>query len=116
MGLVELINKNLELILKWVDENGLMLNIEKTKLIVFGTKKIKKELGNFEIQIGHTTIKPVKAIKLLGLTIQEDLKWDTHVNIVAKRCFNVLSKVFKLKQYLGMKAKKIIVEDCGELK
>ena len=60
--------------------NRLKLNDDKTHLLIMTTKQ-KQKLLNIEVKISTTTeeIKPIKSEKLLGIFIQDDLKWGEYI-------------------------------------
>jgi len=62
----------------WYDLVGLSLNVKKSEVMGFGfTPDI--------ISINNESIIPSKSIKFLGLTIQSDLKWNTHVDLICNK-------------------------------
>ena len=57
--------------------NGLVANPSKTHLMFIKLKQSEDELE--EILVGNISVKQVKHAKLLGMTIDDDLEWKTHV-------------------------------------
>lgn len=79
------INNTLIDVYNWVESNKLVLNIVKTKSIVFGSRHLLANKPQLNLVIGTTIIQQVKTIKLLGLTIVSSLSWSDHIdNIVSK--------------------------------
>ena len=67
----------------WIETNKLSLNLQKTKFMIFSTKKISKKYKY--IATNNDKIERVNTIKFLGFTIQENFKWTEHVhNIIGK--------------------------------
>ena len=67
----------------YASENDMKLNYKKTKLIVFNPCKNIDFMP--EINIKNNTLEVVNEIKLLGLTIQSDMKWTSNTrNMVIK--------------------------------
>ena len=66
-------------ILQFMASNLLIANESKTTLIFFG-KKPSEHHSKLKITVGKSTIEEQDSIKLLGLNISQDLKWDLHVN------------------------------------
>ena len=59
--------------------NKLVINDDKTDLLVLGTKAIKEKRARVTMKAGIHTIKPSKQVKLLGCTVSENLKWRQHI-------------------------------------
>jgi len=59
---------------EWLNKNRLTLNTKKTHYLDFSNKKDKK----ITIQINNENIDQVNETKYLGLTIQDNLKWNKH--------------------------------------
>ena len=59
--------------------NKLVINDDKTHLVVMATKKFAQKRQEVEIQAGQHTITPSDSEKLLGCIISQDLKWRHHI-------------------------------------
>ena len=59
--------------------NNLVINAEKTHLLVMGTKKTAARRNEVSLQAGQHKILPTRTEKLLGANICEDLKWKEHL-------------------------------------
>ena len=68
-------------ILKWLNVNKLSLNVEKTKILIFDN-------ANFSVKIklcNNYAIKECKSFKYLGLMIDNNLKFDIHVDYIKRK-------------------------------
>ena len=63
----------------YMGDNRLVINDDKTHLIVMGTLKYKDEWKQVNIDTGTVVIKPKETEKLLGLHIHQSLKWGEHI-------------------------------------
>ena len=70
-------------ILEWSNCNGMMLNVQKTKLLRFGSSK--KMAPRLQHDSNNSQIELVDAAKLLGITISINFKWSQHVDDVTKQ-------------------------------
>lgn len=80
---------------RWLQENGLVLNSKKTKFIIFANRPVsaREKLGEVEIRIHKGScrindcdcprLSEVTHIRYLGLIIQNDLKFDRHIEYAA---------------------------------
>ena len=64
----------------YLGNNRLKLNDDKTHLLIMTTKQ-KQRILNIDIQINtpNEEIRPIKSEKLLGIYIQDDLKWSEYI-------------------------------------
>ena len=65
--------------------NRLSLNIKKSKLIIFHSKSKKVDFTSFSIKLEGSKLKPSKYVKYLGMYIDENLSWSTHINELNKK-------------------------------
>ena len=74
------LNDKYTILANYMGNNKLKLNDDKTHLLIMTTKQ-KQRLVNINIQIKTPTeeIKPIKSEKLLGIFIQDDLKWGEYI-------------------------------------
>ena len=80
--LYTIVNHELDNLTDWFRANKLSLNISKSNYMLFS--HLHKELINTEIKLGNTTIPKIKCVKFLGLLIDENLKWDEHIQYKKK--------------------------------
>ena len=63
----------------WMNANKLVINPDKTHLMVMADKKNSVKRKNVTIQAGEHTIKATEKEKLLGGLLHQSLKWNTHI-------------------------------------
>ena len=70
------LNEKYKVMADYLGNNRLKLNDDKTHLLIMTTKQ-KRRLVNItaKIETAQEDIKPIKSEKLLGIFIQDDLKW-----------------------------------------
>jgi hypothetical protein len=68
---------------RWADLNKMIINLENTKEIVFYRPNPKIDLL---IPASNPEICHVKEVKLLGVVITSNLKFDSHVDAILKIC------------------------------
>ena len=68
-----------EQISKYMVANRLVINDDKTHLVVLGTKAMAAKRDLVSLQAGIQTITPTKNEKLLGCQVSDDLKWRHHI-------------------------------------
>lgn len=80
-NLVNTINLELTHVQSWIFANKLSLNIDKTHYMLFSNTLT--ELPN-NVNIHNTELKKVDNTKFLGLSIDSDLSWKSHINYLSK--------------------------------
>ena len=60
---------------KWFIDNKLALILKKTQITSF------KKVRDVELHKNHQ-----ESIKILGLNISDNLKWDKHINFIIQKC------------------------------
>ena len=83
------IDKYIHTMTEWFTDNKLALNLEKTQITSF------KKVRDVELHKNHQ-----KSIKILGLNISDNLKWDKHINFIIQKCSPKLYVFRKLKSTL----------------
>ena len=73
----------LDYISNWCDHNYMKLNPKKCKELRVNFQRVLPDLA--QLTIDGTSLETVNSHKLLGLRIQNDLKWNEHVDIITKK-------------------------------
>ena len=64
----------------WMNGNKLVVNPDKTHVLVMGTKQMAASRRNVSMQAGEFNIKPTENEKLLGGHIHQSLQWNHHLS------------------------------------
>ena len=92
------INRELVKVNDWLKVNKLSLNVGKTKYMLFS--KPYKILPNLDIQISNSTLELVTNFTFLGLTIDHNLTWKSHMNNISNKISKICGIIAKLKNIL----------------
>ena len=85
---------NINRILDWTKEWKMGLNLSKCKLMHIGNKKIHHDHHySFEQDDFSYILENTNCERDLGITLQNDLKWDSQVNNVVLRANVILGKL-----------------------
>jgi len=79
---------------QWLQKIGMVCNKGKTEVVIFGSGEI------MEIKVGTETIKTSKVMKMLGIWVDWDLKWKTHVEKAVAKCRSLGFALRYLNKYL----------------
>jgi hypothetical protein len=107
--------KDMRKIINYLNAKKLILNVKKTKFMMIKSAAMKKDniesivvksSENDEIKIeGEYKIERVKEMKYLGLIIDENMNWESHVKNVETKISMAAGVLWKLKLYLPQNIK-----------
>ena len=90
-----ILNQELNQIHNWLNiANGLKLNTNKSKYMVFG--KPNKNIPIIELHIDTANIDQVKNFNFLGLHVSSDITWNLHMDEVSKKTSRITGILKKL--------------------
>ena len=96
---IELAENDLKNTYDWLVANQLSLSWEKTNFIIFHSPK--KKIDNVtDLKVYENSIKRVKSVKYLGMCIDEELKWDEHVNNLCSTLSRNFSMFYSIRSLL----------------
>ena len=87
----------------WFQVNKLTLNVDKTKLMIFGTNHMIDKCSNVTVSYEGNVIEKVDEFKYLGVTFDSKLTWSTHVNNVCKNVSKRIGVIRRVKYFLPNK-------------
>lgn len=94
--------EELKAVLEWVTNNKLVLNVGKTKGIVFGTKHMLLTDPKLHLVVKDISVEQVRVTKLLGVEIDNKLSWSEHIRTVVRRMGQSLSMVRRCSHMLPL--------------
>lgn len=69
---------------KWYFDNHLTLNPSKSKVMLFKCNK-GAHVGKLKIHLNHNPLEQVECIRYLGIQLDENLSWNSHVLEINKK-------------------------------
>ena len=97
------LNTELNKVNEWLKINKLSLNIKKSKYI---THKLRnKKIIPLLLKIDETRIERVQNVNLLGVTLQENLSWDSHIKKYFYQVFKNYRYIKQIKTLSAIKYK-----------
>ena len=101
----EALNADLQRIATWIEANRLRMNISKTQLMTLGGRLKKSDIN---VSLNGTAIPKSDSVNYLGVTIDQDLNWKSHVTSIRRRAFAALASIHKASSYLPVNTKKML--------
>ena len=93
-------------ILGWMDSNKLMLNTDKTEVMIVGTAFRIKQVASTcsSISILNSDIDIQKSVKYLGVRLDQTLSMSSHISEVCRSSFLSLRRIGCMRPYLSTRA------------
>ena len=102
-SILEKLEQNSELAILWFENNYMKLNTDKCHLLVSGYR-----FEELWVKIGNDTIWETKNVKLLGVTIDNELKFNKHLNDICKKANRKLGALSRLSKFLSLKKRRML--------
>ena len=97
---LNIINTEVSNVYKWLCINRLSFNIKKTKYILFHNKNKNIDHILPNICINNNMVERVSQFNFLGININENLNWNSHLDQMCTRVSKSVGILNKLKQFL----------------
>ena len=96
--LLQVVERELQILKDWFDVNKLSLNLTKTKYLIFTNKKINSPV---KLSINMIEIERVYEYKFLGLTIDNKLNWKPHIDNLKNKISKSIAILYKMKHIVN---------------
>ena len=88
----------------WCKANGITVNTDKTKVMLFGSKCNLAKLNNFEIRFDNIPLQTVSSYKYLGITLDSQLNYNLHVAKIISSVTGKLKQFRRMRSFLSNRA------------
>lgn len=86
----------------WLDINGLSMNPDKTEAIVIGTSARQRAEGPVDdVNLGGVSVKPTRSVRSLGVTIDDTLSFNDHVDSICRSSNFHLRALRHIRKYIS---------------
>ena len=75
----KLVNYDLKNLLYWLNANKISLNVKKTELVIFKSKR-KHFDGEIKLKLSRKRLFPTGTVKYLEVKIDGNLSWNSHLD------------------------------------
>ena len=98
-----------KLAIKWFHENKTIVNPDKFQVIVHN----KRKSSNIEVKfnIGSEQIQAVPSLDILGITIDDKLNFNLHIDKICLKSANQLNALVILKRFLENEERKVLINN-----
>ena len=95
---------------EWMKEYFLKLNEDKTKIIIFGSKFFKANLGIDTLQtFSGEDIDFADNVKYLGAYLDDRLTMKHHINKITSHCYGILKNIKSMRSFMSQQQCEILV-------
>ena len=108
-GLVTILQSECETAINWLHNNKMIVNPGKFQVIFVDKHRSDNTNIEVEIEIRNEKISSTLSVKLLGVHIDYKLNFNEHINKMCKSAGNQLNALIRLKSFLGLKEKEVLV-------
>ena len=102
------INMELNNIQEWLSINKLSLNVKKTKFMIFHYRQRNIDNLILDLQISSEKKERVAEFNFLGITVDENLNWNAHIQKVYNKISRTLGVMCRLKTFLPLHVLRIL--------
>ncbi|CAG2202636.1 unnamed protein product [Mytilus edulis] len=99
-------SEDVKTILKWTEKWRINVNLEKCEVCLFSKGNTDAEQKTLKVNSFSYRYSPTP--KLLGVTLDEKLKFDTHINLMQKRANNAIYVIRDIKGMGGISRSKLL--------
>jgi hypothetical protein len=102
-NLVNRLNDNIGKFEEWCATNGLVINPAKSKAIIFTSHP---NLNPPNVSVGGVELSYSDSIKVLGVSLSRDMKWEKHVSNIVRNIFCKLKMMHPFGKFLKVGVKR----------
>lgn len=100
---IQTINEELDIVNEWLKLNKLSLNTNKSVFMLFHNNRKKVKLP--KLKLNEEEITAVENFNFLGLSINETMTWNHHINRLSSKLNRTIGILNRLKHFLPIKVK-----------
>ena len=99
----DFLDKDLKSINTWLSANKLTLNLTKTEFLVITSRQRRVYLSdNQSVTVDNFPIEQVSSTKYLGVHFDENLCWNTHIEVVCKKISSALGLINRIRNFVPL--------------
>ena len=96
--------RNLTAMNKWCQTNGIYMDVNKTKYMIFGSKQVLEKVKDFRLTVNGEQLERVSAYCYLVLTLDPSLNFDKHITKMIAKVTDKVKQLRNMRKFLNTKA------------
>ena len=93
----------------WMEHDKLLLNDEKTELLVIGTRQQLSKVNISSITVRNSSIMKSLVVRNLGSYIDDKLSMNSHINRVCNTSFYYLHNITRIRKHLSRDSSETLI-------
>ena len=106
---VSAVNSDLNEICRWCCHNSLLVNPDKTTLLVIGVPQLLRQLPDYTITLCGKPTSSAPVAKDLGVFLDQCLSYNEHIRKTVASCINKLIQINRIKHLLDKETLLLII-------
>ena len=102
------LNSELQKLDNWMCRNKLKINCTKTVSMLLGTKQMLRKHNTLNLRINNDNVSQVECFKYLGVYIDSELKWNSHIDELCKTVSRMISFLGRVSSYVNESIVKLL--------
>ena len=96
------LQRALDCLKDWCKQNGMILNTEKTKVMLLATRQKRLHIDEsiFVLTYNNIDLQITTGDKILGINIEQNLQWKKHFQVVCKKVSSYIWLLHRISSYL----------------
>jgi hypothetical protein len=99
-----ILEKALQDVCKWCDDNGMKLNTDKSQLLSFTNRRNQIR---YNYKLGNEKLDSVTSAKYLGVNLASNLSWNNHLDAVVSKANQAMNFISRNCQGMGKEARQL---------
>ena len=104
----KVLNEELRSLDIWMRCNKLKVNCSKTVSMLMGTKRMLTRNNTLNVSLNGEKLLQVKNFKYLGMYVDDELKWNLHIQQLCEKVGRMINYLARIKHFLNTSALKMI--------
>ncbi|XP_072234405.1 uncharacterized protein [Leuresthes tenuis] len=85
----------------WMTQNCLLLNSDKTEVVLFGPERLREKLSSYIVTLDGISLASSSTVRNLGVIFDQNLSFDAHIKLVSRTAFFHLRNIAKISNILS---------------
>ena len=105
---------DLNILKNWFDANRLCLNVDKTKSMIFSSKRNWNKDIILNLEVNHNAIEQVQHFKYLGVEVDKHLSFNQHVDRICKKVNRGTGLLWRMRSFISQDLAKYLYKSLIE--